>query len=287
MKYNHQHAYLIMAHQHQDLLIKLLLSLDDPRNDIYIHIDTKSDINTEIITKKIKHSKCYFIDRTSVNWGGASQIKTELSLLEQATTKKNYVYYHLISGVCIPIKTQEKIHEFFMKKNGLQFVSFDPVANENKLFIDRVKYYHFFQDLFGRTNNRLIKKLKKLSLSIQKTLKIDRTKNHNEIYSKGDSWFSITNSFACHLVANKEKILRSYRFTYCADEIFLHTELIKNLDKFKIAEKNYRLIDWKRGGPYTFKIEDLSLICDSDSLFARKFNPDIDNEIIESLFNIN
>ena len=36
-----KHAYLIMAHNNLYVLEKLLLLLDDYRNDIYIHIDAK------------------------------------------------------------------------------------------------------------------------------------------------------------------------------------------------------------------------------------------------------
>lgn len=34
-----KHAFLIMAHNEYDILNKLLLLLDDERNDIFIHYD--------------------------------------------------------------------------------------------------------------------------------------------------------------------------------------------------------------------------------------------------------
>ena len=42
MKYVHRHAYLIMAHNNWYTLEKLLLLLDAPWNDIYLHIDKKA-----------------------------------------------------------------------------------------------------------------------------------------------------------------------------------------------------------------------------------------------------
>lgn len=36
-----KHAYLIIAHNDFDILEKLLVLLDDDRNDIFIHIDKK------------------------------------------------------------------------------------------------------------------------------------------------------------------------------------------------------------------------------------------------------
>lgn len=45
-----KHAYCIIAHNNLEQLQRLLLLLDDPRNDIYIHIDKKSNLDMARIT---------------------------------------------------------------------------------------------------------------------------------------------------------------------------------------------------------------------------------------------
>lgn len=45
-----KHAYLIIAHSNLKQIHKLLLLLDDPRNDIYIHLDLKSKLDIKKIT---------------------------------------------------------------------------------------------------------------------------------------------------------------------------------------------------------------------------------------------
>ena len=45
-----KHAYLIIAHSNLKQLQQLLLLLDDPRNDIYIHLDLKSNLDIKKIT---------------------------------------------------------------------------------------------------------------------------------------------------------------------------------------------------------------------------------------------
>ena len=48
-----------------------------------------------------------------------------------------------------------------------------------------------------------------------------------------------------------------------------------------------RLIDWKRGNPYVFGIEDLEELMECDYMFARKFDyikkPEIVNRLEEQL----
>lgn len=42
----------------------------------------------------VKQSGLFFAERTSVTWGGYSQINSEMILLEMAVSHKKYDYYH-------------------------------------------------------------------------------------------------------------------------------------------------------------------------------------------------
>ena len=98
-----KHAYLVMAHHQFPLLQTTLRLLDDPRNDFFIHIDKKAGaVDFEEIRRAAPHSRVTFIERLSVHWGGYSQIRCELALLQAATQAGQYAYYHLISGVDLP-----------------------------------------------------------------------------------------------------------------------------------------------------------------------------------------
>ena len=106
------HAYLVMVHKNINQVKKLLELLDYYDNDIYIHVDRKA--KKEIVecdfSVVCRHSKVYQYSEIDVYWGNVSQIKCELFLLEQAKEHKQYQYYHLISGMDLPLKTQKEIH---------------------------------------------------------------------------------------------------------------------------------------------------------------------------------
>ena len=103
----------------------LLQSIDDVRNDIYLHIG--SDVKN-IRIKDIEgccHASHLRIFRTPpVIWGDKSQIDATLSLLQESTGTYEYAYYHLISGVDFPLKSQEYIHSFLkiMVKNSFHLI---------------------------------------------------------------------------------------------------------------------------------------------------------------------
>ena len=102
-----------MAHNNFYILERLVKLIDDKRNDIYIHIDKKAGyFDYNYFSNLCKESKVIYIKRKRIYWGGYSQIQCELDLLK-AATKNKYTYYHLLSGVDLPIKNQDYIHEFF------------------------------------------------------------------------------------------------------------------------------------------------------------------------------
>ena len=274
-----RHAYLIMAHGNHTQLSKLVSALDDERNDIYIHIDKKTrNINEKMITAI--NSKVKFIEQINVNWGGYSIVKCELPLLEAAVkSDTDYVRYHLISGVDLPIKSQDYIHDFFEDNHG-EYIRFDP--KPISLYEDRVKYYYPFQNIIGRNNGRFVALLyyvQNIFVKIQRLIQVDRSKTIN-IY-KGVNWFSITDELARFVLANKKFVQKHFRYTLCADEMFLHTVVQNSPYKENVVNNSLRFIDWERGKPYTFTIEDYNMLIHSPDLFARKFDENRDSDIID------
>lgn len=114
-----KHAYLIMAHTQFEQLGVLLELLDYVGNDIYLHIDKKAKFVDEgWLHSLVKKANLKILDnRVNVKWGTFSQIECELKLLEEAT-QKQHSYYHLMSGVDLPLKSQREIHTFFDKSGG-------------------------------------------------------------------------------------------------------------------------------------------------------------------------
>ena len=66
-----RHAFLIMAHK-DDLTLRTLLSLlDDPRNDIFLHMDSKAvGWDGDAVRRALKKAGLYAVPRMNVAWGG-------------------------------------------------------------------------------------------------------------------------------------------------------------------------------------------------------------------------
>ena len=283
-----KHSFLIIAHNNFDVLEKLLRLLDDFRNDIFVHVDSKVDnFDFDYFKKIITKSTLIFTERIDVQWGGYSLVECKLLLLKSAIrTEEEYSYYHLLSGVDLPIKSNDYIHHFFNENDGKEFIGYIKDFGD----LSRIKYYHLFNELGRKVdfNSKIKKFINKLLLLLQKLSKINRI--NNKEFFRGANWFSISNNLASFVVESEPVLKKIYAYTILSDECFLQT-LVYNSDFYdKVFKRNehdtghMRLIDWHRGKPYIYIKNDYNELMQSEMLFARKFDAKIDADIIDAVY---
>lgn len=288
-----KHAYLIIAHNEIYVLRKLISFIDDERNDIYLLIDKKVK-DKEYYQLHTKKSNLYYCDGVKIYWGHENQIKAELILFESAWKNGPYMYYHLLSGVCLPIKSQNYIHEFCRKHCGTQFVGF---LTDSFSYLDierKTRYYHFFVSNFAKPNLFFrITRLQGILYKIQRLIGIKRNYD-NMILQKGCNWISVTNDFVDYLMQKKKWIIKHFHHVLCGDEIFIQTILWNSRFRYNIYDIDncyrsaMREIIFQGWHPLTITINDYDRLKNSECFFARKFsskNKDIIDKVSELINN--
>ena len=290
-----KHAYLIIAHHEPLVLSTLLHALDDSRNDIFLHIDQRADnLRRQMADLHTAHAGLIILPHPlKVYWGDISQVKAEFMLLEAAVQKEEYAYYHLLSGVDLPLKSQDYIHRFFQQHAGLEFVGFWQSAAQRRELDKRVSRYFFFTKALrpkDTLRHVLATPLGNILLIGQKLLGIRRKKEVE--FKKGPQWFSISHAFCLYLLSQKAWVLKRFAHTLCPDELFVQSVLWNSPFRAQIYNETdtdrgcMRLIDWERGAPYTWQATDFKELTLSDKLFARKFSsarPDLLERICNGL----
>ena len=224
---------------------------------------------------------------------GGAVIDCELRLL-CAAVPGGYDYYHLLSGVDVPVKTRQYIENYFSSvQPGTNFVHFQhkEIIHDHR---DRVKFYYPLQR--WNLQNRIIRlALRRTGELLQRPF-VDRTKKDPDgyIFQKGANWFSITHALATYVLSQENWLRERYRSTFCADEIFLQTLVVNSpfrdtlpSDYFGDDHKTcLRYIDWQRGKPYSFRNEDYGelIATPPEYLFARKFDYRTNAEVVDRLF---
>lgn len=286
-----KHAYLIMAHEDIYTLKTLIELLDHPQNDIYVHWDIKSKPNLDYQSINLKFSKIYIMDRMDVRWADISQVLCELNLFKMAI-KKDYDYYHLLSGSDIPLKTQSEIHKFFKINKGKEFIHFSDIRDDDSVYYF-ISKYHLLQRILSHSKFTFLTLINKILIILQNIIRIDRLKKKNIVLKKGANWVSVSHNFLSYLLSKESYIKETFRWTKSPDEFFTQTIIYNSEYRKKLYlydnDDNYlacmRKIDWNRGMPYIYRINDYEDLINSNYLFARKFNSTVDKEIIDKIAN--
>ena len=267
-----RHAFLIIAHNEPEILQMLISALDDARNDIYVHIDKKADFSG--MNLYASKSKLVVLPvRLDVRWGDYSMVEAEYLLFESAFCNGCYGYYHLLSGVDLPIKSQDFIHEFCDLHCGKEFIGFAQNASQRELDWRSQHYFVYSKDF--QTVNVIKKIIRALFARLQSAVHYRRS---SLVIKKGAQWCSVTGEFVEYLIKNKGLVRKMFNHTYCPDEMFIQTlcwnsefkdRLYNTVDEFEGCK---RYIKWIDGVLSPLSIDDVEKMRLSGRWFARKFS---------------
>lgn len=271
-----KHAYCIIAYNRPDLLQNLVEMVDDERNDIYIHIDKKSDIS---LFSNIKTEKSYLqftAKRINCVWGDVSLVYTEMQLFKEAMAHSEYAYVHLLSGMDIPIKSQDYIHSTLSEGKDLEYIGYLLDASNQRLLRRRIELYHMFTKEGRSALGKVYSWIRRAFCVLQRLVGYKR-KHQLEEFGIGPNWATLTGECVKYILSQKEVIDREFKYTTCIDEVYKQSLILNSPFREKIhqygkgaLEGCMRLIDWKRGNPYTYQMKDIDEIMSSDRWFCRK-----------------
>lgn len=277
-----KYAYLVIAHNEPTVLCRLVDLLDDVRNDIFIMLDKKADMGS-FAHIKTKSSRLIWVDRIDNRWGSDSQIRTELLLFRTALQYGDYSRFVLLSGVSLPLKSQDIIHNFIDTHDGVEFVSINSNSSISKGVNDRVCYYHIGWHM-SYSPNRYVAYcgalLYRWLIFLQRRFRICRNKDMT--FYKGDQWCCITREFCKWLVEKEDIIWSIFKDSCCGDEVFIQTMLMYSPfsqhryevggDGISASLHRYGWSRGKDGHPYVWKVSDWEELKEEPNLFARKFS---------------
>jgi len=272
-------AYLILVHNQPEQLKRLVDRLSAPGVHFYIHVDRKADIKKFIPVLELKQV-FYVRKREKVHWGAYSIVQATINGFEEIIKADiDYDYITLLSGQDYPLKSNEKIQEFFKLNPGKAFMEFYSVEDVWKEAIPRLQHYYLTNYPFSGST-----KIEKL---INRFFP-NRRPPKGYIFVGRSQWFSITleqAKYITNFLKAHQKIKRFLQFTWGSDEFVLQTILFNSRFKDQMVNDNLRFIDWSEGkaSPKTFTIADADELLQTEKLFARKFNQSIDSAILDFL----
>jgi len=229
----------------------------------------------------------------------------------------DYDYFINLSGQCYPTKSIKFINEFFNVNHGYSFIEHKKIpdyslASDGRISRFRYKYYKVpFGELFRyrpfsgkRYDASIFASIQKL---VNRKLFYGRRYDANlfawtprilnrdieklNLYG-GSTWFFLRRKhveYILDFINNNKEIVRFFRRVWAPDEHFFQTILAGEYSKGEIKNDNLRYVDWSTDGsetpPRTLRIKDFDKIVTSGKLFARKFDENVDKEILDKIDN--
>ncbi|MCR4660683.1 MAG: beta-1,6-N-acetylglucosaminyltransferase [Clostridia bacterium] len=283
-------AIMVLAHKNIKQIQMLISQFDSSYFDIYIHFDARMQINNDDITNITnKYSNVYCTEtRYQVGWGNYTMLPPEFELLKTAN-KNQYMFYIFISGQDLLIKNSLSLYDYLQNNKEKNFIHF--FSEELSKYKKRVELYYPYSLTKKSFFSKVLRNVYKICTGGKgKTFRIFKRKNTiNDNYYFGEFWYTINNDFCNYVLAklsNEPEYLNNFKSTLNPDESFMQTTIM-NSPFSKSVSDFLSYIDWSNGGssPKVLTVDDKENIINSDKYFARKFDLDVDSNIIDFVIN--
>lgn len=271
-------AFCIICHKYTAVL-REAVSLLAESNDIYLHVDAKSEIEA---FEPLRGMVRFVEPRVNVTWGGYSQIEAYLRAFE-ATKAKEYGYVALISGDTLPLRPVAEIKKYLADNQGREFVFEKPILPHHR---DRVRYKHPAESVRDRGF------WLKIARGMQKCLRLRPRNPYFDLLPPlafGSNWIVITPAFRDYIfdyLAANPHFTEALMHSNCGDELFFATIINQSPFADRRDPRRYMYVDWETGPQYPrtlngsdFDRLETAAAKNNDEeyyLFARKFADDTD-----------
>jgi hypothetical protein len=298
-------AYIILAHKNPAQLARLVERLGAENTVILIHIDKKVDAAPfmQALANSCATRECLrFIPRSSIYWGEWGMIEATLNGLRLALEEQPEVdYIFLISSQDYPIKSQEAIQKYLIDNLGKSFLSFSrmPVQDWNwgaDGGMDRLTHYYLRLGKDRWAYPPLEEPPKGvryflLSLLFKILLPLPRKQPASLAPYGGATWWTLHRRAAKYIldfIHLRPDYMKFHRYTEIVDETFYQTILCNGPAEIsaELVNNDLHFIDWSRkdenkGHPEIISMKHRQALLESDALFARKFDSQVDGEIMD------
>jgi hypothetical protein len=274
-------ANIILAHKNPGQLARLAARLSSPSADIFVHVDRK--VSEAPFLAALRGSGVRFIQpRFACTWGGYSLARAIIRCLQAASDKGMYDYFNLLSGQDYPLVTAQDLQNHLSREIGRSFIAYDADKQGKWHQEARARYtgWHFTD--FRFTGAYFLQRLLSRILP-ERRFPLPVFYGGNKA-----TWWTLHRecvAYILHAYRFNRSLFRFFRFTWAPDEFLIPSLLMNSPFSSSVVNTNYRYIDWSEGkaSPKVLRVDDWDKIIQSGMWFARKFDEDIDPDVMEQI----
>jgi hypothetical protein len=270
-------AYFISAYKNPESVIRLINALADDSDLFYVHFDKNVQDQTfgnwkTLIEKNSQTKNITIRSEFRIKWGSFDVPKATLNSMKYFEGS-DYDYFINLTGECYPLKPVSQIKGTFTDQDS-GFMTFWKMPYEGwyKGGMDRINNHIFFVHqkkypyvrIFGipRLRRKLPFKLKPYG---------------------GWALFCLPKelvSYVLEFLEENPNVKPFFEHTFAPGEMMFQTILMNSQFRDRIVNDNKGYVDFIGSHPRILTKEDFSELKNCGKLFARKFDPTVDDEIL-------
>lgn len=270
-------AFVILAHNDPDHVLRLTERLITQDDKVVIHWDKRSPVDIEAGAHKTlaqrQLEQVHFCRRVAVDWGRWSMVEATLSALQTLQAlDEPFDYVVLLSGTDYLLKPVAGLKRFLLEHAGKEFIEcVDPEQNPwvvQGLVKERFLHHHWFS---WRDHRPLFE----WSLATQKKLGLKRRMPKGLKPYFGSQWWALTWPTVQQVLdlSQQRAIRRFFKTTWVPDEMYFQTLVAAVVPTENIHGTNLTFYHFDHTGkPLLFYNDHFDFLRQQNFFFARKLS---------------
>lgn len=276
-------AYFISLHNKPNVFMSLIQAIYSTRHIYLLHVDAKADaeVSRMVHQLSIMNENVKLLPSRSVGWACWSMVQVELDAISSLLQMdQDWQYYINLSGQDMPLASQRQIEQVLDQAGRQNYVSVygGPLTLEERGADSR----YFIEDC-GRTFFSSDRR------EPWESYFVSDCKPYN-----GSQWKIVTRDFCEYSVSSSLSydLIDYFKYTYLPDERFFQTLIMNSSFKESHVNANFRYLRMKQDimnevvRPEILTMDNLTDMFNSDALFARKFDDEVDATVIDLLMQV-
>ena len=269
----HRIAYIVLAHKNAPQVSALISALCSTRATFFLHVDRKSGAGfvRDVLDGVRPDARVVPLPRSRCEWGGFGLVEAAMDgLRAAAATADRPGHVVLLSGQDYPIAPVPVIERFLQENAGTSFMEHHRLPYWPDSY-ERIHHWHWRR--FGRH----------IHLPVRRALPSEQIVPHG-----GSMWWCMARDDVERTLAFLDanpRYVRHFRHVDIPDETFFHTILLSGHGRSRIVNDDLHFVRWpdETPGPEVLSRADIPEMLVSQKLFGRKFDIEVDPDILRLL----
>ncbi len=284
-------AHVILVHKNPAQVAQLVSILAHPDIDCFVHVDAKVDIGPYLFLNQTP-GVYLCAARTDIRWAEYSLVLGMRNALAEAISRGSYDYINLISGQDLPLQPAAQFLEFLQTNQGKEFITcyVDPLSGDP--LSQRPEALSWWKDAHAHAWKYNLDHWRvpgKYFIQKMANLLLPQRKFPLRGYALAgrSGWFTLSGGalrYAIDFLDAHPELGKFFKYAWGSDELVFSTILYNSPYRKCIAD-NLLYTDWSEGkpNPKVLRMEDLNTLMGSGKFFARKFDPEVDTAVMDTL----